>query len=230
MILGTVQLSSYWTYSSQLGICCICRRGVLTEESYFLCPVCKSVFHYEHLKFWLEIKNKCPMCNIGLPNIQHYIMNQTQNPPFLSAGTKLNSRIQSDQKNQERRSRINLKKRKSFLINCPRCATVRLINIGKSSTICPVCGVRIVWRRRDTHQNNIVKDYNKIISLYPTEQRGKKKKKKRKYIEESLKLRRKPKVRKKVCKENQTREENLFVLKILLYSILFLLSVLFVVN
>ncbi|MHA2202724.1 MAG: hypothetical protein ACW991_03465, partial [Candidatus Hodarchaeales archaeon] len=82
---------------------------------------------------------------------------------------------------------------------------------------------------KDTQQINIVKDYNKIISLYPTEQRGKKKKK-RNYIEESLKLRRKPRVRKKVCKENQIREENLFVLKILLYSILFLLSVLFVVN
>lgn len=53
-------------YSGKITLkekCGICKLTFNIKENIFFCPFCKSLFHANHLKKWLETNETCPICS-----------------------------------------------------------------------------------------------------------------------------------------------------------------------
>jgi hypothetical protein len=48
--------------------CSICKLPV-KDENRFTCPNCKNIFHENHLKEFVKVKGKCPVCNLDIKDI-----------------------------------------------------------------------------------------------------------------------------------------------------------------
>ncbi|MHA2251643.1 MAG: hypothetical protein ACXAD7_14865 [Candidatus Kariarchaeaceae archaeon] len=48
------------------GTCMICYGGLIKSKLGIRCPYCQQVAHKQHLKEWLELKEKCPNCRTQL--------------------------------------------------------------------------------------------------------------------------------------------------------------------
>lgn len=42
--------------------CAICKLPIKPSEEVAQCPKCEYIFHFKHLKTWVEFKMKCPTC------------------------------------------------------------------------------------------------------------------------------------------------------------------------
>jgi len=60
--LGEEDLNN--TFSTPIGhnLCVICLEEVKREETLLQCPICKQVYHAEHLKEWLMTHETCVTC------------------------------------------------------------------------------------------------------------------------------------------------------------------------
>ena len=60
-------------FYSQRLTCIICRKSVVQlqiEEEVVQCPQCSSFFHRRHLQESVKLKNKCPVCNVSLQEVE----------------------------------------------------------------------------------------------------------------------------------------------------------------
>lgn len=51
-----------WDWKETQQICMICKLPFKKGETVAKCPMCQSLFHLEHIKEWLRLKGKCPVC------------------------------------------------------------------------------------------------------------------------------------------------------------------------
>ncbi|NHJ49964.1 MAG: hypothetical protein FK733_19385 [Asgard group archaeon] len=58
-----INLEQYITrLESNIENCSICKLTLDSKDTIVKCPKCNSVFHFEHLEYWLETNDKCPVC------------------------------------------------------------------------------------------------------------------------------------------------------------------------
>jgi hypothetical protein len=43
--------------------CSICKLVLEKKDTIVQCPNCKSLFHFEHMDYWLETDDNCPVCS-----------------------------------------------------------------------------------------------------------------------------------------------------------------------
>ncbi|NHJ49963.1 MAG: E3 ubiquitin protein ligase [Asgard group archaeon] len=43
--------------------CGICKLNIDIKATVVQCPKCKSIFHYEHIDYWLQTAHNCPVCS-----------------------------------------------------------------------------------------------------------------------------------------------------------------------
>ncbi len=48
--------------SGSVQTCTICRKEMNDLDLVEACPKCKNYFHYKHIREWLKIQGKCPIC------------------------------------------------------------------------------------------------------------------------------------------------------------------------
>ncbi len=44
------------------NVCMVCKLDLRSEQKTLQCPICLSLFHYDHLVSWLKKSQTCPVC------------------------------------------------------------------------------------------------------------------------------------------------------------------------
>jgi hypothetical protein len=63
----TIRQIGSWSLSKEKpSNCMICKLPFKEGQSVSRCPMCKSLFHANHLFEWLKVKGQCPVCRQSL--------------------------------------------------------------------------------------------------------------------------------------------------------------------
>ncbi|NHK30235.1 MAG: hypothetical protein FK730_02710 [Asgard group archaeon] len=59
-----ISIDSY-LYEGKTGKekCGICKLEFTSDDRIIQCPKCKTLFHFEHIEYWLQKNEKCPVCS-----------------------------------------------------------------------------------------------------------------------------------------------------------------------